>query len=188
MRLCVARVILEQAPCQHLILMILASWTHPEVAAVNGLVADRHLGMCILYIHRFVRARFRTLSVPGAAGGGRGERAIDWKWCLRLRRDLFARSACHSARPPSRVAGAEGASTKPSHRGVRPMRALVARAPKGPIAGRWEMGPLWGSKRLTTYAKSGGGQHGAAGECHSADGGEAFFLSTNCELGRPGES
>ena len=43
-----ARVILEQTPCQRPILMILDTCTHPEVAAVNGLVADRHLGMFLL--------------------------------------------------------------------------------------------------------------------------------------------
>ena len=52
--------------------MILATYAIPEVAAVNGLVADRHLCMCVLCIYRFARARFTTVSVLEAAGGAGG--------------------------------------------------------------------------------------------------------------------
>ena len=78
--------------------MILATYAIPEVAAVNGLVADRHLCICVLCIYRFARARFTTVSVLEAAGGGGWWRVgIGAKPCRRRGHDLFA-----PARPPSR--------------------------------------------------------------------------------------
>ena len=58
--------------------MILASWTLPEVAAVNGLVADRHLEMCLMCISHFVGAPVRN---GVGAGGcvGRNWRAGLWQ-------------------------------------------------------------------------------------------------------------
>ena len=66
----VARVMTWQTPCQCSILIISSTCALPEVAAVNGLVADRHFGMCIMYIPppRFVRPRFRKVSVQRLRG------------------------------------------------------------------------------------------------------------------------
>ena len=94
-----ARVILKQAPCQLMILMILASWTIPAVAAVNGLVADRHLGMSLLYIPHFVRAPAQKGVSARGCGGWDGRDGVGgesgWPAASRdpLRKNAFKRKS-----------------------------------------------------------------------------------------------